>query len=55
MHCTRLFWLAAFLCLTGHAVGRDQNESRSRQEIERGISEQAKAWNRGDIDGFMAG
>ncbi len=40
----------AWLCLTGSAV-----QAAPKQEIEQVLAEQAQAWNRGDVEGFMDG
>jgi ketosteroid isomerase-like protein len=44
-----LFW--SFLLFSVHAVAQSKDETAIRQLLD----EQATAWNRGDIDGYMQG
>lgn len=47
-----LSFTLCFLCLTTRAFTQ---EPSTKQQIEQVLAEQARAWNRGDIDGFMEG
>jgi ketosteroid isomerase-like protein len=44
--------LAALFCSTAMAQANDGN---AEQQIRKVMNDQAQAWNRGDIDGFMRG
>ena len=47
--------LTALVLLACAATAFGQSESREQQQIRKVMDEQAAAWNRGDIPGFMQG
>ena len=47
--------LLAFILSGVPARAQNQDEADTRQQIERVLSDQAAAWNKGDIDAFMDG
>lgn len=59
-------WFGFFLCVAGVAIllliayhwatyDPASTETSARQAVQQVLDEQAAAWNRGDLDGFMAG
>ena len=50
-----LFVAMAWVCLAGPAFAANQPETDARQQIQQIIADQAAAWNKGDLDAFMAG
>ena len=45
----------ASVCLSGRVGAQTAFQDASKPQIEQVLTEQANAWNRGDIDGFMEG
>lgn len=51
-----LFLFAALcVCWLHPAAAREADEEAAKQKIAQVLADQSAAWNRGDIDGFMAG
>jgi ketosteroid isomerase-like protein len=46
--------LAAIIAICGFLIGENSQDSE-KSAIEKVLREQAAAWNRGDLEGFMAG
>ena len=47
--------MVAWVCLAGRTDAQTAIQESAKPQIELVLAEQARAWNRGDVDGFMEG